>query len=1391
MFYYFGEVELILQEQSLVPCHVCGRTFLPNSLKKHEKVCEKNAIKKRKPFDSLKQRVSGTDLADFHQKSYLKKKEEPIVEKKPRQSKWKEKHLELMTAIRVAKGIPEQVSAPGSPTAKPRSTTSLLNTPNEQCPSCDRFFGPKAFDRHVEWCKEKKARIQQSPASVQQAKERLEARIKYRVPPLNKSKRATVRDKYSPNGQSSEPPFPRVTASTTNLAATLSRTPSIRKPKSLHNVDKYTHESKPRPDKLELNRSGGDKRTRVNENERKTSTSPGVPIIGSPSSKSDSLKSLSSKRSQVSLTKLNNTNINEKVHGLTVSPLNYGQLNKRMVTWKDSVMTCNEGNLIGQQNNSTSEETDIFKALKSEFQGDKSPSNKFQQKLSKSETTFKKPIATYKIISSSDVLHKQKELKIPTKKIYKSISKVFKKSQQNRINEDKSRSNEEISESTKENLIDETDFSRDIKSDEKINAEFDINHATSSSVIKSEELAEKNDQHYSLCEQSCDKLKLGESYETIDNWFEHSFSIKEENSISEIKGNDNEDICKLDETKTPQEVSETDSLEDSSIKNSMKSLSDNINQDNNVVCLFKSSDNSDFMKTESLNTLTLQTSWNTFESSDTKPDQKSSQDTIADSTGDTRSLVFSLKKSLSDINVSTGCALKKSFVSLFTGRRTLNDSDSVDFRRTFQDIRSSCSAPNIYIREYKRKVDNNVNWDNVKKKERLEILRIAAERFIEDSKRKYSGITENFDNIPDEEYTVPKKKRRVYLSDDTITSSYNNEPYKTESNTSITKTRCSTSSNASGITPRTFHLVKKVVIGKQLKEKAREDILLAMTLSECEKLLKTDASCLEKVKNKLNKDRSRIHLPLLFGDIREKPRSTDKQVQAKLENVSLPKLNLTQNYQNKQIVGKIKNCNASNYDPFEVAQRQFMELLECDDFKPSTPTQPTTATTTTTPRPRTTPLKSPSPPSAVKQTSRSADSVKKPVRDSVIEPPISFKDSLDSVNDDFELIENMINERFGNDEIDNNNGGFYLHNIKNNGDAFMFDQLLDSRKFSDDLSGSIDSCLINENDNLSIPDNLKIDDCSPTSTVNTDGTLTRDDRADLCNPKQPKKLETLEPKAHKKPLVKRSLSLVNRTKRDTGLVTNSKPLVYNNNKNNTLANKTVSKGSKNISSVVKVDKTEKKKTLPLLKRSMTLVDPSPKPSFKNKKEVNDYFSTNEQKVMSTSLTSSMISNMTSSVTENKKKSSTIDILKAEDLFSVDDEMFEEYKKYEEMYLKEKEQKSTTKKTTKKKTVDLNYGIFGNEEEDHSNNSVNKLSNDSAYGSLRKNTKQRSRAPKLSPLEAKTTECGSSSSSENGSGSPAAPSFSPKVSKFCHECGTKFPVSTAKFCVECGVKRLVL
>lgn len=60
------------------------------------------------------------------------------------------------------------------------------NEPTAQkCPHCERSFGIKAYDRHVDWCKEKSRFTNPSPTAQQHiAKERLQARTTYKAPGL-------------------------------------------------------------------------------------------------------------------------------------------------------------------------------------------------------------------------------------------------------------------------------------------------------------------------------------------------------------------------------------------------------------------------------------------------------------------------------------------------------------------------------------------------------------------------------------------------------------------------------------------------------------------------------------------------------------------------------------------------------------------------------------------------------------------------------------------------------------------------------------------------------------------------------------------------------------------------------------------------------------------------------------------------------------------------------------------------------------------------------------------------------------------------------------------------------------------------------------------------------
>jgi hypothetical protein len=54
----------------LQECPICARTFVPETLVKHIGICEKMAMKKRRIFDSSRQRREGTDLAEYLPKNF-------------------------------------------------------------------------------------------------------------------------------------------------------------------------------------------------------------------------------------------------------------------------------------------------------------------------------------------------------------------------------------------------------------------------------------------------------------------------------------------------------------------------------------------------------------------------------------------------------------------------------------------------------------------------------------------------------------------------------------------------------------------------------------------------------------------------------------------------------------------------------------------------------------------------------------------------------------------------------------------------------------------------------------------------------------------------------------------------------------------------------------------------------------------------------------------------------------------------------------------------------------------------------------------------------------------------------------------------------------------------
>uniref|UniRef100_A0A8C2XF32 Zinc finger C2HC domain-containing protein 1A n=1 Tax=Cyclopterus lumpus TaxID=8103 RepID=A0A8C2XF32_CYCLU len=133
----------------LTQCNTCSRWFFPKVLVKHAKICQKSATKKRKVFDSSRQRAEGTDLPTLKP---LKPKAEPP--KKP--SNWRKKHEDFIATIRAAKVV-SQVMKDGGPLPPPPPPT--YDPDYVQCPFCERRFNQGAADRHIKFCQEQAARM--------------------------------------------------------------------------------------------------------------------------------------------------------------------------------------------------------------------------------------------------------------------------------------------------------------------------------------------------------------------------------------------------------------------------------------------------------------------------------------------------------------------------------------------------------------------------------------------------------------------------------------------------------------------------------------------------------------------------------------------------------------------------------------------------------------------------------------------------------------------------------------------------------------------------------------------------------------------------------------------------------------------------------------------------------------------------------------------------------------------------------------------------------------------------------------------------------------------------------------------------------------------------------
>ena len=144
----------------LVECRSCGRKFAEDRLAKHEKVCEKVFVQKRKAFDVKAMRAEGTDNAKYVREQQLQEKraakmdgrggasakpssfdDRPAVGAAGKKPKWKAESEQFRAAMKAAKQITEAQKA-GIDIRTLKIDTGGYEEQDDRvpCPHCGRKF---------------------------------------------------------------------------------------------------------------------------------------------------------------------------------------------------------------------------------------------------------------------------------------------------------------------------------------------------------------------------------------------------------------------------------------------------------------------------------------------------------------------------------------------------------------------------------------------------------------------------------------------------------------------------------------------------------------------------------------------------------------------------------------------------------------------------------------------------------------------------------------------------------------------------------------------------------------------------------------------------------------------------------------------------------------------------------------------------------------------------------------------------------------------------------------------------------------------------------------------------------------------------------------------------
>ncbi|XP_074043854.1 zinc finger C2HC domain-containing protein 1B isoform X2 [Macrotis lagotis] len=153
---------IIVEEAKKIKCR-CGKErsgmgevqSAAETKERHRPICKRIFNKKRKPFNSLKQRLQGTDIVTV--------RKFPPAKVPQKKSNWRQQHEDFINTIRSAKLCTLAIKE-GRPLPPPPPPT--INPDYIQCPYCKRRFNENAAARHINFCKDQTSRRVFNPTQI-------------------------------------------------------------------------------------------------------------------------------------------------------------------------------------------------------------------------------------------------------------------------------------------------------------------------------------------------------------------------------------------------------------------------------------------------------------------------------------------------------------------------------------------------------------------------------------------------------------------------------------------------------------------------------------------------------------------------------------------------------------------------------------------------------------------------------------------------------------------------------------------------------------------------------------------------------------------------------------------------------------------------------------------------------------------------------------------------------------------------------------------------------------------------------------------------------------------------------------------------------------------------